>query len=214
MRDLMERLYRAAAWNFGPKRMRQFADLFQPRENTTVLDIGGSPFRWQMANIECRLFVCNLDRGCKGHRFLVADGRRLPFADQSFDIVFSNSVIEHVGDWESQTQFASEIRRVGKSYYVQTPNRMFPIEPHYMTPFVQFTPQSVRPRILRYSTVWGWLSRPSPERCREVAAEIQLLDEAELRRLFPGAAIVREKLLGLTKSLIAVRLPTHGRENN
>jgi 2-polyprenyl-3-methyl-5-hydroxy-6-metoxy-1,4-benzoquinol methylase len=65
---------------------------------------------------------------------------RSPSAARSFDIVFSNSVIEHVGDAESQQQFAHEIARVGRAYWVQTPNRRFPVEPHLLTPFLHFLP--------------------------------------------------------------------------
>src|ERR1700688_4658373 len=98
----MDGLYRRVAWHFGPRRMREFARLFNTRETTTVLDVGGTTLRWQMAKIDCTLFICNFDRGVtECRRFLVADGQALPFADRSFDIVFSNSVIEHVGDWRA-----------------------------------------------------------------------------------------------------------------
>jgi hypothetical protein len=55
-------------------------------------------------------------------------------SDQEYDIAFSNSVIEHVGDWERQAAFASEIRRVGKNLWIQTPAKECPIEPHYLAP--------------------------------------------------------------------------------
>ncbi len=69
-----------------------------------------------------------------------ADGTQLPFGDREFDIAFSNSVIEHVPP-ELQAAFAAEVSRVADRYFVQTPNRYFPIEPHYQLPLFQFLPR-------------------------------------------------------------------------
>ena len=73
------------------------------------------------------------------------DATNLPFGDAEFDVAFSNSVIEHVPH-ELQPAFASEISRVAKRYFVQTPNRYFPIEPHYQLPFFQFLPKGLAER--------------------------------------------------------------------
>jgi 2-polyprenyl-3-methyl-5-hydroxy-6-metoxy-1,4-benzoquinol methylase len=127
---------------------------------------------------------------------LQADGTNLPFADDEFDVGFSNSVIEHVPE-ELQPAFAAELGRVAKRYYVQTPNRWFPIEPHYQLPLFQFLPRRARVALNRRFTL-GWQAKGEWE-------EITLLGARELRRLFPDAEIHREKVLGLTKSLIAVR---------
>ncbi|HXJ40777.1 MAG TPA: hypothetical protein VNH18_15965, partial [Bryobacteraceae bacterium] len=111
--------------------------------------------------------------------------------------------------FESQQKFASEIARVGRSYWVQTPNRSFPIEPHLLTPFLHFLPAQWQRRIARNFTVWSLIERPTPDRwefyIEHYLGDIRLLDTAGLHRLFPGAKIVRERLGGLTKSLIAVR---------
>jgi hypothetical protein len=125
-----------------------------------------------------------------------ADGADLPFGDREFDVAFSNSVIEHVPK-HRQAAFASEVGRVAERFYVQTPNRYFPIEPHYQLPFFQFLPERIRKALNRRFTL-GWQARGQWE-------EITLLSARDLRRLFPGAEIHREKVLGLTKSLIAVR---------
>jgi Methyltransferase domain len=137
---------------------------------------------------------------------VVANALASPFADASFDVVFSNSLIEHLGTEERQRAFASEVRRLSKDgYFVQTPNRWFPIEPHYLAPLVQFVPQRIRPTVIRWMTPFGWLTRPSREGCRRICSEIRLLSAHEMRRLFPDAEIVRERFFGFTKSLIAVR---------
>lgn len=74
--------------------------------------------------------------------YVQGDGRNLPYTNNEFDIVFSNSVIEHVGTFEDQKRFAEEIRRVAKSYWVQTPNRHFPVETHLIAPFIHFLPRN------------------------------------------------------------------------
>jgi SAM-dependent methyltransferase len=139
------------------------------------------------------------------------DGCHLPFADKAFDIVFSNSVIEHVGGPEAQARFAREIIRAGRGYWVQTPNRYFPVETHLLTPFVHLLPRTWRAFIVRRFTVWQWIHRPDPEAKRyyieHFVSDIRLLSAVEIQHLFPDAVILRERFLGFTKSLVAYRLP-------
>jgi len=125
------------------------------------------------------------------------DGRDLPFADGRFPVVFSNSVIEHVGGWDDQVRFAEEVRRVGERFFVQTPNKWFPVEPHYQLPLIQFLPQRLV-TALRRRIQLGHVPKDG-------SLSIRLLDAAALRTLFPGAEIHRERIFGLTKSLMAVR---------
>jgi Methyltransferase domain len=193
--------------------MRRFAREFGVTNETRILDVGGTPFNWLLLDVRPHITIVNMPRAREAFdehfTCVFADGRELPFADDSFDIVFSNSVIEHVGDRESQRQFAEEVTRVGRAYWVQTPNRMFPVEPHLLTPFLHFLPAAWQRRIARNFTVWALIERPSPDRwefyIEHYLRDIRLLDAADMRRLFPGAEIVREKLGGLTKALIAVR---------
>jgi len=138
--------------------------------------------------------------------WVIADGRYLPFKDGAFDITYSNSVIEHLGDFASQQAFAREIARVGIHYYVQTPNRRFPIEPHLITPVIHYLPKSAQKRLLRNFTIWGLVTRPTARQCDDFMQEVRLLDERELGQLFPEAEIWHERVLGVTKSLIAVKI--------
>jgi hypothetical protein len=96
---------------------------------------------------------------------------------------------------------------VGRRYYVQTPSRWFPIEPHLMTPLIHYLPRRIQRKLLRNFTVWGVLVRPTPEGCDAFLRDIRLMTAGELRRLFPAAEIWRERALGLVKSLIAVSRP-------
>ena len=194
--------------------MRRFARAFGVTAETRILDVGGTPFNWSLLGVRPRVTIVNMPRAREAFdaqfQSVFADGRALPFPGRSFDIVFSNSVIEHVGNFESQRQFAAEIARVGRAYWVQTPNRSFPVEPHLLTPFLHFLPARWQRRIARKFTVWAVIERPIPDR-REFYIEhylrdIRLLDAAALRALFPDAKIVRERLGGWTKSLIAVKI--------
>jgi Methyltransferase domain len=165
-----------------------------------VLDVGGLPFNWSLLPERPRVVMLNLavpddaGGGWGAASWVIADGRSLPFRDGAFDLVFSNAVIEHVGDLESQRRFASECRRVGRGYWVQTPNRRFPVEVHLMWPFIHWLPRRTQERLLRRRR--GWFLR-----------EIRLLDSSEMRALFDDGEIWHERVLGVSKSLIAVRRP-------
>ena len=124
------------------------------------------------------------------------DGTDLRYRDSEFDAAFSSSVIEHVPR-ELQAAFASEIRRVASRYFVQTPNRWFLIEPHYQLPLFHFLPKRLQRALNRRFTL-GWQAKGQWE-------EITLLSARDLRRLFPDATIRRERVFGLTKSLMAIR---------
>ena len=136
---------------------------------------------------------------------VVGDARNMSeFADGEFDIVFSNSVIEHVGNYDSQMQMANEIKRVGKKYFVQTPNLYFPIEPHFLFPFFQFLPLQIKVWILTHIPIGRRSKRvPDQEQAIKIANRVKLLSKKEVKQLFPEATIFEEKFFGLTKSLIA-----------
>ncbi len=175
---------------------------------TTVLDVGGTPDIWTFAPVRPRLVFLNEPRTRAeqdaGTTLVFADGCRLPFRDRAFDVVFSNSVIEHVGDAARQAQFAAEIARVGRAYWVQTPNRRFPVETHLLTPFIHWLPRSWQRRIVPRFTVWSWLVRTAPDRrdfyLRHYLDTIRLLGARDLARLFPGARVLKS-----AKSLVAIR---------
>ncbi len=127
---------------------------------------------------------------------VIGDGCSLPLGTKSFDWVFSNAVIEHVGGWERQKLFADEIRRVArKGYFVTTPNRYFPIEPHTYLPFYQFLPAAVQRKVIRLAPAWvhDYAS----------AQEIDLLSPKQLRELFPEAQVMKVGVPVMPNSLIA-----------
>jgi hypothetical protein len=136
---------------------------------------------------------------------VIGDARTLPFKDNSFDVVFSNSLIDHLYTFEGQHSFALECRRVAKRYYIQSPYQGFFIEPHLLTPFIHWLPKKVRVRMHRNFTVHGWVTRPNHQQCKQFANEVRMLTMRDMKMLFPQAEIWRERFFGLTKSLIAVR---------
>ena len=200
-------LYRYFAYHFRTRRMRYFAREFQLTLDTLVLDVGGAPFNWNLLSPVPALTMLNLTayRSAEITKWVIGDGCRLPFKSGSFDIVYSNSVIEHLGTWENQQAFAAECQRVGRSYYIQTPNKHFFMEPHLLTPFIHWLPRAWQRKLLRYFTLWGWLTKPSSAQCSAFMDEIRLLGRRELQTLFPDAEIWRERFLGMTKSYIVVK---------
>jgi SAM-dependent methyltransferase len=123
--------------------------------------------------------------------FVQADAaQRLPFDDGAFDLAYSSSVIEHV-EPERRAAFAGEVRRVARGFFVQTPARSFPIEPHALLPFAHWLAPTLRRPYWRLGAAGAW-------------EDIQLLRRAELAALF-GEPILAERYAGLVKSWIALR---------
>jgi len=124
---------------------------------------------------------------------LVLDGCRLPFRDQSVDIVFSNAVIEHL-EPEMQRKMAEEIMRVGRSWFVTTPNFWYPIELHNLLPFLHFLPLRARLFVQRKLRTW-----PEDE-------PINLLSARELGILFPGSTVRKVRVTFYPETLIVYGL--------
>jgi SAM-dependent methyltransferase len=200
------------------RRMARCVELLGIGPQTRVLDVGGTMEIWRLAPVAPRLIMLNEPRAGEetggGAAVVFADGCALPFRDASFDVVFSNSVIEHVGDADAQARFAAEVCRVGRRCWVQTPNRRFFLETHLLTPFVHWLPRAWQARLLGWGTVWEWIVRPSPDRRQyyldHYLTRIRLLTAADMARLFPRARILRERFLGWTKSLVAFTSATAG----
>jgi len=127
---------------------------------------------------------------------IVADGCALPFRNASFDWVFSNAVIEHVGGGTRQSLFAQEIRRVAtRGYFVATPDLYFPIDPHTYLPFYQFLPEALQRRVIPFCP--GFLRRHE---------EIHMLSARSMRSLFPDARVERTGFRLWPNSLVACHM--------
>src|SRR5665648_318962 len=149
------------------KRLQLLVPLLIHGVDTSLVDVGGTPEFWLRAGHMAHVTIVNIERPAivdelpSWMEFRLATGTALPFADESFDVAFSNSAIEHLGSLAAQRSFATEIARVGRSYFVQTPSIAFPVEPHYLTPFVHWLPKGVRRRLARRFTLWAWITHPT-----------------------------------------------------
>jgi hypothetical protein len=208
-------LYRQIFKIWRRKRFVLFQKLLAPTRHHSLLDIGGYPGFW----LEHPPFLGRIDTlnvhpvtwrtdAYPEHNIgtLVGDGCRLDITDSSYDIAFSNSVIEHVGTWERQMSFAREIRRVGCALWVQTPAYACPIEPHYLAPCIHYLPRPVQKFCVRWLTPWGWIHHPNREEVAQAVDSTRLLTFREMKQLFPDCEIYTERMLGIIpKSYIAVR---------
>jgi hypothetical protein len=179
-----------------------------------ILDVGGKSEFWEnmeflaqdTQDIEITLINMSMDEIGMMHprlNYVIGDARDMKqFRTGEFDVVFSNSVIEHVGDLADQAMMASEVKRVGKCYFIQTPSFHFPMEPHFLFPAFHWLPISVRTWLVMHFPL-GWYGQVK-DRPGAIALvnSIQLLRKREIIRLFPGAILYEEKFLGLTKSFI------------
>jgi len=196
-------------WSFGAyfrrKRFANFARMFSGLDN--IIDFGGTPSIWVAMGFR-GVTLLNIDDQSvpPGFVALKGDARKTDFPDHSFGLALSNSTIEHVGTWEDQKAFAQELRRVGKRVYCQTPARNFFFEPHYFTPFVNWSPWLLkRYWFVRYFTYYGLKWKPSREQVNDFQSHLRLLNRSEMRQLFPDCSIRRERFLGMTKAYIAIR---------
>lgn len=202
---------------FRAQRLKKFEKLFfksfNPEKPIHILDVGGTDYFWkcsQVPNIPgVTITLLNLQQEKTTHpqiKSLLGDATSMQeFEDKKFDLVFSNSVIEHLYTFENQIKMAREIQRVGKYFFVQTPNKYFPIEAHYAIPFAQYMPKSFLLFLLT-KTRLSRMNRWKKEDAQQYLDEIRLLNEAEMRTLFPCSKILKEKTLGMVKSITAHNL--------
>ncbi|NCI48059.1 class I SAM-dependent methyltransferase [Sediminibacterium soli] len=200
------------AHQFRARRFAFFLSLLNklPRP-ISILDIGGTLAFWDAMEFrepDVEITLLNLSAepvNRAGFRSIQGDATALSFTDKSFDIVFSNSVIEHLYDTRSQEKMAGEVRRVGRHYFIQTPNYWFPMEPHWLFPFFQFLPVTMRVFLTRHFALGHIKKIRNKTAAEKQVSEIKLLTRAEMEMLFPEAGIHSEKFLGLTKSFVAYR---------
>ena len=200
---------------FRKERLKYFNELTSrlPRP-VKILDVGGTENFWvQMGyygNYDYDITILNITNPAVQQKdnlkFLKGSAVDLSaFDDKSFDVVFSNSVIEHIPGSKNRSKMASEIKRVGKCYFVQTPNYYFPFEPHFLFPFFQFFPKVIKIFLLKNFSM-GWFGKCSTS--EEAAALLEnnkLLKLSEFKGYFNDAVIIKEKLLFMNKSFIAVK---------
>ncbi len=200
------------------RKFELFQSIFGLRPEDRILDVGADPqlftrytFEDYYPHVE-RITGGSIDFEMvrqareyypKAH-YAIFDGCALPFPDKSFDIIFSNAVIEHIMGRERQEQFAREAMRVGKSWFITTPNYWFPLEVHYLLPFFQFLPRGGK----RVYSHFSLSNIPKGE-----LIDLALLSARDLHRLFPTSEIVKMRVTFWPETLVAYSVdPARKRE--
>lgn len=179
-----------------------------------ILDVGGREAYWSdkqtLIDRPIEVTLLNLWHSPETTRpnffSVVGNACSMPeFESKSFDVVHSNSVIEHVGKWPDMMAMANEVRRVATAYFVQMPYFWFPIEPHARTPFFHWLPDSIRFRMVMTRDRGFYKQCNTVDEAMRTVQEAAMLDKRMFSTLFPDAEIISERYFGLTKSLMAAR---------
>jgi len=191
---------------------------FQRRGECRILDVGGTVNYWNilprdfLLSRNVRIVLQNLTatplapQAAQIFESVAGNACSMPeFTDAQFDLVHSNSVIEHVGLWPQMCAMAKEVRRIGRAYYVQTPNYWFPIEPHYLVPFLHWLPFPLRIQLSLRMRMGTWPRSRDVDQAVSAQQAAILLNARMMRALFPDARHEKERVLGLPKSLLAIR---------
>lgn len=203
---------KSLANKFRLKRIKIFEVLIKdlPRP-VKILDAGGTVNFWEQVgyagNDDFEITIVNIEIPgrikYKNINPVYGDVTELSmFKDKSFDIVFSNSVIEHIPTAAGRQQMADEIQRVGKFYFVQTPNYYFPFEPHFLLPLFQFYPENFKIFLLTHFNI-GWFKKcENKNEALKLLEENRLLKLKEFKSYFKNSKIIFEKYLLLNKSIV------------
>ncbi|MER8045453.1 class I SAM-dependent methyltransferase [Streptomyces sp. NPDC094032] len=202
--DSLGERFRAARWE-------RFRNCFPGIADMRVVDLGGTASNWTRSPLRPKqVHLVNLE----AHPAELPDWITAENADVTdpevpgrlgeFDLVVSNSTIEHVGGPSQRRRFVAAIEQLAPLHWVQTPYRYFPVEPHFLAPGFQFLPLAAQAKLVRHWPLTH--SRPAtPEEGMDAVINIELLTRAEMSYLFPRSVILSERVAGLTKSLTAVR---------
>jgi hypothetical protein len=193
------------------RRWTWFTETFPALADMTVLDLGGRVDTWERAPVRAaHVHVVNLeptpadlpDWAEADH----GDACALPdeIAKRRYDLVFSNSVIEHVGGHERRLRFAESVHNMAPAHWVQTPYRYFPVEPHWVAPGLQYLPIRLR-RVIAHRWPLQHTRSADKEETLQALLWTELLDKTQMRHYFPSSVIRSERVAGVTKSIIAVK---------
>ncbi len=208
----MNRLFSYLHTKSREEKFRLFVKLLNPTPSMRILNVGASGPNTAFAEQFESLYeypnqvtgggislaeVQDYQRSFPGVMAVVFNGCALPFRDKSFDVVYSNAVIEHLTDHYAQQRFAAEVVRVGRGWFVTTPNLYYPVEPHYHLPLVQFLPQRWQRSLVRGlgRTPYG---------------NLNLLTKRQFRGLLPEGDVIGCRVTFYPETLIAYRPPSLG----
>jgi hypothetical protein len=192
------------------RRWQHLIEAFPSFSEMRVLDLGGTPESWQLAPVRPKaLTTVNLEPLESWSPQITAiqgDACDLPnsVARDHFDLVFSNSVLEHVGGHIGRQRLVDNVHSLADRHWVQTPYRYFPIEPHWLFPGLQWLPYEARVQVsMRWNR--GHIRTHTRAEAQDQVDEIDLLGISQMRRYFPASVIWYERFAGLIKSLVAIQ---------
>jgi hypothetical protein len=199
------------------KLQRLLESILAVQNRARILDMGGTESYWLIGENFLRKNEGRIDITLVNTRHAIIEDTKVftsilgdaadtnLFHGERFDLVHSNSVIEHVGSWDRMRLFAENITRLSDRYFVQTPNYWFPYEPHFRFPCFQYLPKSTRVKLIMAFPL-GFYGRISDlGEARRIIDTNFLISERQMRELFNGAEIFHEKFLGLNKSIVAIK---------
>ena len=187
--------------------------LIAEKGNIKILDIGGEMAYWKnmgWQDARCSIYLLNLETverpdPLPGFFHVTGNALNMSYTPGEFDLVFSNSVIEHVGSPENQQLFANEVRRLSDHYIIQTPSLWFPLEPHSVLPLFQFIPHSLRAYLIMWFNINYFPKAKTYKEAVAVSRTTLMLTKAGFKKLFPEAEIQTEYLFGIPKSYTAIK---------
>jgi hypothetical protein len=196
---------------FRQNRNEEFKRRFPNLADMQVLDLGGTAVSWRVLGLRpSKVTIVNLDHDAGPYEpwmdIVNADACIGGFG--KYDLVFSNSLLEHLGGHARRQQFVDVVRESASSWWIQTPYRYFPIEPHWIFPGFQFLPFRARLLICQH---WSTLHEPARKdraEAAELVASTELISATEMRTYFPESEIWYERIAGLPKSLVAIKTKT------
>lgn len=190
--------------------------LLAHKPSIKILDIGGELDFWchmGWNNERCTIYLLNLeDRtptnapDIKGFVWVTGNALALPYDAGEFDLIFSNSVIEHVGSYQNQALFAAEVNRVCSKYMIQTPSLWFPLEPHSLLPLFQFIPHALRAVLIMLFNINYFPKQKTYKAALEMSRSTLMFSKNRFQQIFPDATIEVETLFGIPKSYTAIKM--------
>lgn len=199
------------------RKLDLFNSIIMPTENTRVLDVGAEvdpsgaeglqfidfyPWKNRISAINLSpAHISSIKRLYPEVEAVIGDACELPWPDNYFDVVYSNAVIEHLGSLERQQKMAAEIMRVGKRWFVTTPNRWYPFEFHLRLPFVTWLPNHGylwAGRIVSYNHVKRKYT------FGKKVDGLRLMNARELKHCFPDSKIIKQRVTFMAETLIVV----------
>ncbi len=194
---------------FRQQRLEEFNRRFPNLADMRVLDLGGTAVSWSVLGLRpASVTVVNLDHDGKSPPepwMEIVHGDACAGGFGEYDLVFSNSLMEHLGGHARRRQFANVVQESAPAWWVQTPYRYFPIEPHWVFPGFQFLPFRMRVLICQH---WSMLNMPAcqdPAEAADLVASTELISGTEMRTYFPNSEIWYERIAGIPKSLVAIK---------